>query len=84
MRSERTMALSPDKHLDAGLSRTLWSRRVRLHTNGKHCHSPSDSQAFDVLFTEIEVREVEEWMAAQRVHKGEMGGEHEEMGEGAC
>lgn len=66
------MALSLDKHLGSGLSLTLWSRRVRPHTKCKHCRSPSNSEAFDVLFTEVEGREV---MAAEGVHKvGAEGG----------
>lgn len=65
------MALSPDKHLGAGLSLTLWSGHVCPHTKCKHCRSPSNSGAFDVLFTEVEGREV---MAAEGVHKEGNGG----------
>lgn len=46
------MALSLDKHLAEAFRLTLWSRHVCLHTNGKHCRSPSNSQPFDVLFVE--------------------------------
>lgn len=52
------MALCLDKHLAEAFRLTLWSRHVFLHTNSKYCHSPSNSEAFDVLFTEIERREV--------------------------
>lgn len=59
------MALSLDKHLAEAFRLTLWSRHVCLHTNSKHCHSPSNSEAFDVLFTEIERREVKEGMEVE-------------------
>lgn len=56
------MALRLDKHLAKAFRLTLWSRHVCLHTNSKHCHSLSNSEAFDVLFTEIERRELKEGM----------------------
>lgn len=59
------MALSLDKHLAKAFRLTLWSRHVCLHTNSKHCHSPSNSEAFDVLFTEIERREGKEGMEVE-------------------
>lgn len=54
------MALSLDNHLAEAFRLTLWSRHVCLHTNSKHCHCQSNSEAFDVVFTEMEIKEVKE------------------------